>query len=80
MMTLRDDRPCLTSRVGLTAHNEAGRDVDDKDEREEDESRCPGLPMPVFVGSDGIFKNGVRQRSRRLVPARTPKQVAEGCE
>jgi len=64
----------LTAKgVALPAEDETCGDVHYKDERQQNEAGRPGLLMPIFIGRDGVFKDGVGERGCWLVPAGTPK-------
>ena len=73
---LRDSarRGILTAKgVALPAEDETCGDVYYKNEGKQNEAGRPGLLMPIFIGRDGVFKDGVGERGCWLVPAGTPK-------
>src|SRR5438046_2355538 len=67
-------RGILTAKgVALLAEDETCGDVYYKNEGKQNEAGRPGLLMPIFIGRDGVFKDGVGERGCWLVPAGTPK-------
>src|SRR5579862_10000476 len=80
------DTACLTDAI-LTPRDRnsackygAREDVDDQNQTEQNESRRPSLPLPVFVGRDRVYVDHVRQGFDGLIPAGTPVAIAESGE
>src|SRR5580704_19353651 len=80
------DTACLTDAIlrprdrNSACKYGAREDVDDQNQAEQNESRRPSLPLPVFVGRDRVYVDHVRQGFDGLIPARAPVTIAEGGE
>src|SRR5579871_2040102 len=80
------DTACLTDAIlrprdrNSASKYRAREDVDNQNQAEQNQTRGPSLPLPVFVGRNRVNVDHVRQGFDGLVKTGTPVAIAEGGE